>query len=329
MRSKPLNLSGHHLFVTGGTGFLGRTLLDYIDECAREHGTDFRVTVMTRDPQTFVHRWSRYDHMPWLRFTAGALHQFPSADKSVTDVIHAAGQSHVDMDPAAWIADTVSGARGALEWTIASGATRFVLISSGAVYGQQPPEISGFKESFQSAPDPALISSVYGQAKRIAEQLCTVYRDRYGLSTCVARCFALVSPHVPLNGKFAIGNFIRDALQSDAIVISGDGEAVRTYLYGRDAAHWILTMLLRGKGGEAYNVGSDEPISIRQLAELVAAQLAPQKSICTRAILKSDELRQLYVPDIDKAKSLGLRVETPLPEAILLSARYLSEARAL
>jgi len=91
----------------------------------------------------------------------------------------------------------------------------------------------------------------------------------------VARCFAFVGADLPLNVHFAIGNFIRDALTADALTVSGDGTPLRTYLDQSDLAHWLFTMLERGRSGEDYNVSSDGNCQERcHLLEAFYASLA-------------------------------------------------------
>ena len=133
----------------------------------------------------------------------------------------------------------------------------------------------------------------------------------------VARCFAFVGPDLPLDVHFAIGNFIRDALTADAITVAGDGTPLRTYLYQSDLAQWLFTLLERGRSGEAYNVGSDEVISIADLAHLVRYILAPEKPVHIIGQPAPGSARNRYVPDIHKAnQELGLSVSLSLAEAI-------------
>jgi len=318
--SDPVELSGRHILLTGGTGFLGRSLLDYFNESAAFHGQNFHVTVMSRTPERFLEQWPQYAAAGWLSMRRGDTNNFPAPVGPVTDVIHAAGDTHDVASKLQWIDQIVGGTRAALDWAVRAGARRFLLTSSGAVYGPQPAGMARLEEVYCGAPPTTADSSVYGQAKRLAEQMCTIYGATHGLDTVIARCFAFISPHVPLDGPYAIGNFIRDALRSDAIRVRGDGRAVRTYLYGRDMAHWLMTLLRFGAAGEAYNVGSDQPVTMAELAAMVAAVVSPGKPVVIENSVADDGMCSTYVPDITKARSLGLEVHTALPEAIRLSA---------
>jgi nucleoside-diphosphate-sugar epimerase len=312
-------LSNRRIFLTGGTGFVGRTLLDHV---AARGDDSTRVTVLSRDPQRFVRLYPHYGRLPWLEFRRGDLAGQAAMAGNFTDVIHAAADTHGVSDEAQWIDQIVNGTRAMLDLAVRTGARRFLMVSSGAVYGPQPPDLDAIEENFSGAPPIAALSSTYGQAKRVAEQLCTIYYRRHGLETLTARCFAFVGRHIPPRGPYAIGNFIADALDpaQPAIRVNGDGKAVRTYLDGEDLARWLFFILTDGEAGEAYNVGSSQPICMADLATLVATLLAPNKPVEIRGTGQPDSARSIYVPSIRKIAALGAVQQWSLEEAILRAA---------
>ena len=314
--SKPVDLRGRRIFMTGGTGVLGKSWLDYFAESMLKSPGDLAVTVLSRSPGEFLRRWPQYRNLGWLKFVQGDLDHLPEIN-SCTDVIHAAADTHGVADKAEWSRQIVEGTRAVLDWAVESGARRFLLTSSGAIYGPQPATLDRLSEDHTLAPSPTLVSSVYGQSKRMAEQLCAIYAEHHPIEPVIGRCFALVSPHLPLDGPYAIGNFIRDALWRDNVRVRGDGRAVRTYLDGRDMVHWLTTLLKTGKAGEAYNVGSDQDVTMAELAQQVVELVSPGKPVVIEGALADDGSRSRYVPDIRKAASLGLRVETTQAAAIL------------
>lgn len=324
--SDPTNLSGRRVFVTGGTGFVGRCLLDYFLESAQAHGPGFHVTILSRSPHAFLDRHPRYAGQAWLRFETGSLEQLPTAEAGrFTDVLHAAADTHANIAPLRWLDQLVQGTRHVLDFAVASGAERFLLVSSGAAYGPVPEGVARLREDAPFAPVTTDAKSVYGQGKRLAEHLCTLYGQQHGLSCVIARCFALISEHMPLDGPYAAGNFVGDALAGRDIEILGDGSSVRTYLHGRDAAHWLITLMCQGEAGQIYNVGSGVPVSILELAQAIAAQVSPPRGV---RVLKqaTSGTRAVYVPDVEKAGRLGLHVDTPLVGAIAATMRALADA---
>jgi dTDP-glucose 4,6-dehydratase len=208
-----------------------------------------------------------------------------------------------------------------LDFALAVGAKRFVLTSSGGVYGPQPYGMERIPEGYHGMPDSLRPANAYSVAKRAAEHLCALYQDKHGLECVIARCFAFVGTDLPLNIHFAIGNFIRDALYRDSITVAGDGTAVRSYLDQRDLAHWLLTLLDKGQSGRAYNVGSDQAITIANLADQVSELLSPGKPVYILGKAAFSGARSRYVPDISRARvELGLDVTIPLGEAIRVTA---------
>jgi dTDP-glucose 4,6-dehydratase len=314
------------LFLTGGTGFFGKTLLRHCLFLAELDPKDIKeITVLSRDPEQFLAECPEFSGNPSITFLKGDIQQRESLPwgHNYTHVLHAATDSTIgpSLTPLQRYDQIVDGTRNILDLAVATGAHRFLLTSSGAVYGPQPSELAAIPEDWSGSPPLAEPSTAYGQAKRAAEHLCALVGEQHGLETVVARCFAFVGPDLPLDVHFAIGNFIRDALTAAAITVSGDGTPLRTYLDQTDLAHWLLSLLEHGRPGQAYNVGSDEVISIAGLAHLVRDVLAPDKPVRILGQPAPGAARNRYVPDIRKAKQqLGIGVTVPLAEAIRSTA---------
>jgi dTDP-glucose 4,6-dehydratase len=312
-----------HLLLTGGTGFFGKALLRHV--LATGLPGEASVVVLSRNPELFLSGYPELAANGKISFVKGDILNRESLPwgHAFSHVLHAATDSTIgpSLTPLQRYDQIVDGTRNILDLAVATGARRFLLTSSGAIYGPQPTDLEALPEDWLGSPLLAEPNTAYGQAKRAAEHLCALFGAQHGLDTVVARCFAFVGPDLPLDVHFAIGNFIRDARTADAITVFGDGTPLRTYLDQTDLAHWLFTLLDQGCAGQAYNVGSDEVISIADLAHLVGGILAPDKPVRILGQPSPGAVRSRYVPDIRKAKSaFGLSATVSLAEAIRRNA---------
>jgi dTDP-glucose 4,6-dehydratase len=314
-----------YLLLTGGTGFFGRSILRFLLSGRIPDGAE--IDILTRDPDRFVGQFPALAEQAGLRFVKGDILRPETLPWSAnyTHILHAAADSTIGprLTPLERHDQIVVGTRNILDLAIRTRARRFLLTSSGAVYGRISPPASCALEGPQDMLDPLAANHTHVQSKREAEHLCALYREAHGLETVVARCFSFVGPDLPLDVHFAIGNFIRDALCGEEIVVSGDGTPIRSYLFQEDLAEWLLQILFRGKAGTAYDVGSDQPISIADLARCIRDRLAPGKNIRMLGRTANGGQGDYYVPDISRAKSeLGLAPKVSLIDGILKTAEY-------
>jgi dTDP-glucose 4,6-dehydratase len=190
--------------------------------------------------------------------------------------------------------------------------------------------LSHIREDYIGSPEWLGPKSAYAEGKRVAEQMCAAAAKESAIHFAIARCFAFVGPHLPLDQHFAIGNFIRDALEGNAIQIRGDGTPMRSYLYAADLAIWLWTMLLDTKSDAdptVLNVGSGDAISIRDLARMVAEEVNPSLRIEVAGRHEPGQRLEQYVPDVTMAeRCLGLRPRIGLREAIRRTAAWYGDA---
>jgi UDP-glucuronate decarboxylase len=263
-------LSGARIFMTGGTGFIGRWMLEALARAP----VDVEVVLLSRNPAGFA---ARAPHLAErFRLVQGEICDFPSPDGAFTHVIHGATDASADLnanDPRRMFDTIVGGTRRVLDLAVSSGAQRLLFMSSGAVYGVQPWEVTHVAEDWRGGPDPRDPKSAYGEGKRAAETLCAIYGKQFGLDVVTARIFALLGPLLTLDIHFAAGNFILEAMAGRTIRVESAGAAVRSYLYAADLTVWMWTLLLSGENGAAYNLGSEEAVSIAELADRTARVL--------------------------------------------------------
>lgn len=314
-------MKSREILLTGGTGFFGRALLRYWLHQAEEGKGIANVCVLSRNPQNFLKLYPEFSNHSWLNFHQGDILYSTSLPEKgqFSHVLHAASDSTIgpQLTPLERYVQIVDGTRNLLDYATKKNISRVLLISSGAVYGPQPLDMVAISENYNGMPDPLRPENGYSVAKRCAEHLCALYRERHGIEILVARCFSFVGRDLPLNVHFAIGNFINDALKQKNISIDGDGRPIRTYLDQRDLARWLIKIMYEGHDGEAYNVGSDVAVTIEELAILVRDTLAPGKKILINNKASDGNFRNKYIPDISKArKQLHLEINYSLKQAI-------------
>jgi dTDP-glucose 4,6-dehydratase len=320
---------GSRIFLCGATGFFGVWLLESLAHCNRKMGVGISAVVLSRDPGRFCTRFPHIAHAAGMQFLEGDIRNFAPPSGEFDYVLHAATPTAKasSLDAEDLLSSIFDGTRRVLAFAKASGAKKLLFVSSGAVYGRQPPEIEQVPESYPGGPDWVNPDAVYAEGKRIAEQLCAIAAQSWRIRVAIARCFAFVGPHLPLDQHFAIGNFIANALAGEPIHIRGDGTPLRSYLYASDLAIWLWTMLLSdpvdGSNPAIVNVGSGDGISIREVAQQVAQAIQPELEIQIAQRAPSSHPPSRYVPNVAQAERLyGLRQTVSLQEAIRRTAGW-------
>jgi dTDP-glucose 4,6-dehydratase len=318
------DLRGSQIFLTGGTGFVGRWLVETFLHANRELGLGACCSVLTRRPQVFRDNFFGLSPGNALRLVEGDVREFPFPDGAFDCVIHAAAEvGPSQVDPIGCVLTSIEGTRRTLEFARTRGVRRFLLISSGAVFGSQPDELAQLDPDYLGAPSTMDANTGYGQGKRLAEWLCALYSAEKGLACSVARCFAFAGPYLPENGQYAFSSFLRKAVDGLPIQLTGDGTPVRSYLYAADLAIWLWTILLRGAPGRAYNVGSEVPVTIATLAGEVSARLTPGLPVTKGSAGITGKGSSRYVPSTRITREeLHLKEHFDWKEAIDRTARW-------
>ena len=334
------SLRNARIFITGGTGFFGAWLLETFCHANAVLGLGAEATILSREPHQFLMKMPHLQNRADLRFMPGDVRalepntarseKFEGGEK-FTHFIHAATASGANppLAPLEMFDVVLEGTRRVLDFAIenssASSSPRMLFVSSGAVYGAQPRALSRVDEEYSGAPDCRNLSAAYGEGKRAGEWLCAAYAEKFGIEIPIARGFAFVGPHLPIDAHFAIGNFLRDARKGGPIEIQGDGTPVRSYLYAADLAVWLWEILLRGQSGRAYNVGSEDAHSILETAQIVADAFNPKPEIIVAGKPKAGVLPTRYVPSTQRAQGeLGLRPIIQLPDGIARTLRFIN-----
>lgn len=321
------NLRGSRLFITGGTGFFGKWLLESFAMANEKFGLKASAIVLTRNFDLFNQSAPHLAFNPAIRFHIGDVRDFVFPDGEFSYIIHAATTSAVDTynneDPLIKFDTVFGGTRRTLDFALHCRAEKFLLTSSGAVYGNQPFNLSHIPEEFTGAPNPNDPNSALGEGKRAAEFLCAYYASKYGLEAKIARCFSFVGPFLPLDVHYAIGNFIGNGLRGENIQVQGDGTPYRSYLYASDLAIWLWKILIFGESCRPYNVGSEVNVTISELANMVSQCFGQSVEVKIAKTVSADTLPERYVPSTQLVqRTLGVKQTIGLKESIERTISY-------
>lgn len=317
-------LSGERLFITGGTGFFGIWLLETLAAANSQMNANIAVTVLSRAPEQFA---TRHPHLArsctWVH---GDVRDFVFPAGEFSHVIHAATSTDARFNassPNEALETIIGGTQHVLEFAAQARTRNLLLTSSGAIYGTQPPALTHMAEDYWGAPDITDPDNVYAEGKRFAELQLAIAARNTCLQGKIARCFAFVGPHLPLDWHYAIGNFMHDAITGRELLIKGDGRPVRSYMHAADLTTWLFTILLRGENMRPYNVGSSEACSIAELAQRVASFSGMPGKVRILST-EGEGLAPRYVPDTTRARvELDLAPILPLDGAIARTLDWL------
>lgn len=306
-------LNGNRVLVTGASGLIGRAAVSllvksgaHVLACVRDEERARRVFAAL--PQESV------------EYLVCDVRDLPIADLSVDYAIHGANRTASRQfveQPVEVIAEAVEGTRRTLEFARANGIRGYVYLSTMEVYGA-PASEKKIAETAVCAPDAMRPRSSYPESKRLCECLCAAYASEYGVPAKSVRLTQTFGPGVDYHDGRVFAEFARCAIEGRDIVLKTKGETKRSYLYTEDAATAVLTVLLRGKAGEAYNAANERTYcSVYEMARLVADKFGNG----VVRIEETDAESLGYAPVLKmnlsaaKLRGLGWRARTGLEEA--------------
>jgi nucleoside-diphosphate-sugar epimerase len=305
-------LRGRSLFLTGGTGFIGKWLLEVLLAANAGQGLNLRITVLTRDPQAFTLRHPHLSQGPGVCLHRGNVEDFAFPPGRFDLALHAALPVAALANEGQGLAERAElGVARVCSFAAQAGVARLLHVSSGAIYGAQ----AGTGAVNESAPWTEPAANDYTRAKRAAERYLGA--QAWPFDVVIARCFAFIGPYLEATSGSAAAQFI-DAVAADGgITIQGDGTPVRSYQYAADMARWLITLLALAPAGTACNVGSGEPVTIAQLAARVAAFAGSDCDVAVLGQPRPGLAGNIYLPTVALAHELlGLDNRVGLDEAI-------------
>ena len=298
-------LRGKAIAVTGAAGLIGSSFLRALNAVDHAHGLGLKLIAMCRNPERAEKILADIENLEYRQYDACA----PIGDDFRADyILHAASNAHpmaFSNDPVGTMQANLLGTMQLLEHIRRHGG-RLVFCSTGEIYGEDP-AIEAFDEESFGAVNPMRARTCYPESKRAAESLCAAYAAQYGADALAARLCYVYGPAITSENSRADAQFLRRALAGEDIVMKSPGSQVRSYCYAADAAAALLTLMMKGEKGQAYNIANPMSVSsIRDYAQTLAGlagvqlkfELPPEAekkgySTVTRAVLNPGKLMQL------------------------------------
>jgi len=315
-------LRNTRIFITGATGVVGKWLLASLLYADDTFHLNLSMTILTRNKTAFGDKFPMLCFDERVSILEGDIKDFQT-DIKVDYFIHgAADVVKVDLESEIFMSN-ILGTHNALKQAVKSKAKRFLYLSSGAVYGKLNLQNEGINESDRGAIDFLNANSAYSLGKRGGEFLTNRASDEFDMSVSSARCFALAGPHLPLDKHFAFGNFMLSALKNKRIKITGNGKVYRSYLYLADVCIWLLKIAINGENKKSYNVGSDQSVSILQLAKKIKLEIGADSEINIGSFNTDKPYSDYYFPNTYfTKKTLNLDANYSLSDIIKITADW-------
>lgn len=307
-------LKNAHIMVTGGTGFFGKWLLDSVVFLNDNFNFNIKLYLLARNHNTFIDNIMKdRSDIVFIRNDIRSIKELP---KEIEYIIHAAAtpDNKEHMSNPIETMDIISqGTKQLLDAALSLNNLKKILnISSGQIYGTlNSPKVT---EENTGVVDTNSIKSIYPEAKRYSETLSIAYKSLYKLPIVQIRPFSFIGPYMEFNKPWAINNFVKDAIKFKKIKILGNGKPMRSYMYPTDMVWWLLNILLHQKNGVAYNLGSEEGISLEELAVKIKAKVGGDIKI---DIQNMNNENSIFIPDTNFVKNeLDLHIKINIDDAL-------------
>lgn len=325
-------LDGKTLLVTGGTGMIGKWMIDLL---LRE--TTCRILLLGRSEAKARERFPGSFGTDRLRFFAwdasrptSLVHSSLITHHSSLDfILHLASNTHPTAyaeDPVGTIMMNVSATKELLDLAVAAKCCRFVYASSVEIYGANRGDVETFREDYCGYIDSNTLRAGYPESKRCGEALCQAYIRQHGLDVVIPRLARIYGPTLLDTDTKALSQFIHSALEGKDIVLKSRGDQFFSYLHVADAVSGILTVMLRGGCGEAYNIADGKSdIRLRDLAALVAEECGRKVAFELPNAIESAGFSTATVARLDSSKlaALGWTAEYDIRRGIAETIRSL------
>lgn len=269
-------MQGKAILVSGASGLIGSFLVDVIMKRNEVYAMNCKVYALGRNTEKAKKRF----YYCWN----SDLFQFVSHDintplvmndvDTIAYVLHLASNTHpvaYATDPIGTVTTNIIGTNLLLAFAVTHHAERFAFASSNEIYGENRGDAELFDEYYCGYIDSNTMRAGYPESKRCGEALCQAYKKQKDLNIVIPRLTRSYGPTMLMSDTKAISQFIRKGIAGEDIVLKSAGTQYYSYTYVSDAVSGLLTVLLCGKNGEAYNIADEKSdIMLKDLAAAIA-----------------------------------------------------------
>lgn len=302
------------IVLSGGTGMILSYLIDVIMQANVQLRQNIEIISIGRNENAFNERFSHWIcNQTTLRFVQGDMSHSLSSNELLHNadyIIHGASTTHPKdyaQYPISTIMTNVMGTKNMLDLAGTKKGSRFLLMSSVEVYGDNRNGIAAFTENDCGYINCNTLRAGYPEGKRVSEALCQAYRAERGIETVILRIPRSYGPTLKQSDSKAMTQFLKNCLAGENIVLKSRGEQLFSYAYVADVVHGLLIALTEGEDGEAYNLSDPQSdVRLRDLAEMLANYSGTEVvfdlpdeqekkgfSAASVALINSDKLRSI------------------------------------
>jgi nucleoside-diphosphate-sugar epimerase len=268
-------LQGASLLISGASGLIGGVLVDSLMKHNELYGRGIMIYALGRNEESARARFSDYfDHSLFSFVKHDVNGPLPELGR-MDYIIHAASNTHPTAyasDPIGTITANVFGTYHLLNYAVSHSTTRFTLLSTVEIYGENTGDTERFDEKSMGYIDCNTLRAGYPESKRASEAMCNAFSAQYGINTVIARLSRIYGPTMGDSDSKALSQFIRNSAAGHDIVLKSKGGQHFSFCYSADAVAAVLYIILLGESGEAYNVSDvKSDITLNRAAEILAA----------------------------------------------------------
>lgn len=269
-------LCNKSIMISGASGLIGSFLIDTIMYRNKNMNMNTLVYALGRNEEKAKKRFCKYYNDPFFVFLKYDINEpFVKEDIGKVDyIVHLASNTHpvaYATDPIGTITTNIIGTRNLLDFACLHGSERFAFASSNEIYGENRGDVEQYSEDYCGYIDCNTLRAGYPESKRCGEALCQAYIKQKNLDVVVPRFTRSYGPTLLESDTKALSQFIRNGLNNEDIVLKSEGNQFYSYTYVSDAVSGLLTVLLCGEKGEAYNIADEKSdIMLKNLAKCIA-----------------------------------------------------------